>query len=97
MKRIQFWTANHYKEWWINIDLNDDFWKIDLALDMNKFSYPWEDNSIDYIYISHTLEHLEYPEKTIEEFNRILKKWGILEIVSPYKELYWTIQKTIYE
>lgn len=93
MRKIQFWTANNYKNWWINVDLNNKFWKIDTELDMNIFPYPWKNDSIDYIYISHTLEHLDFPENAMKEFNRILKKGGTLEIISPYREIYWTIHK----
>ena len=44
-----------------------------------------ESNSYDVVFTSHMLEHIPHfrLEKTISEFNRILKKNGILRIVVP--------------
>ena len=45
----------------------------------------FDDNSFDIIFTSHTLEHVPHfrLEKTISEFNRILKTGGVLRIVVP--------------
>jgi SAM-dependent methyltransferase len=40
----------------------------------------------DYIVSSHVLEHIGDPISVLLEWNRILKKWGILFLVLPHKE-----------
>ena len=52
--------------------------------DLNTFPYPFEDNSADYIILSHVLEHLDDVVAVMEECYRILKPRGKLEIVVPY-------------
>lgn len=46
---------------------------------------PWENNSVDVIYSSHTLEHLSRAEglKLLQECHRVLKTDGIIRIVIP--------------
>ncbi|MDB9783535.1 class I SAM-dependent methyltransferase [Gammaproteobacteria bacterium] len=43
-----------------------------------------QDNSIDKIYTSHFLEHIEEFEEYLNEFSRILKLDGVLEIIVPH-------------
>lgn len=57
---------------------------VDFLVDFNKESLPIDNNSVDEIYTSHFLEHVENPVKLMEEFNRILKDGGILEIIVPH-------------
>jgi SAM-dependent methyltransferase len=42
------------------------------------------DNSIDKIFTSHFLEHIENLEEYLNEFSRVLKADGVLEIVVPH-------------
>jgi predicted SAM-dependent methyltransferase len=46
---------------------------------------PLNDNSVDFIYCSHVLEHFEKweAEKILKECKRVLKKGGVLRIVLP--------------
>lgn len=64
----------------IGIDYNNG----DIHHDLNVFPYPFEDNSFDVVYSRHCLEHLDRPEKVIEELYRICKPDGILDIIVPY-------------
>lgn len=41
------------------------------------------DNSQDFLIANHVFEHLRDPIKTIIEWNRVLKKWGILFLTVP--------------
>jgi ubiquinone/menaquinone biosynthesis C-methylase UbiE len=50
----------------------------------NAEKIPVENNSVDTVIISETMEHLENPEKVLMEVNRILKKDGIVLICSPF-------------
>lgn len=93
MTKINFGCANHYRDGWLNVDLNNECGKIDKALDMNIFPYDIESFSVSDIYISHTLEHLEEPEKVMEEFFRIVEDGGRINIISPYREQYGTVHR----
>jgi len=51
---------------------------------LNNFPYPFDDNTVDKIYIDNTLEHLESPLKVMEEMYRIVKPGGEVEVIVPY-------------
>ncbi len=74
---------------WINIDIEPG---ADLVMDVRN-GLPFKDNSAEFIYNEHFIEHLEYGDgkKTINEFYRVLKKGGILRIATP--DLDYIIQK----
>jgi SAM-dependent methyltransferase len=59
---------------------------IDVVHDLTKFPYPFEDNSIDAIYSSHFVEHLEGHEraKFMDECWRILKPGGKMRLIHPH-------------
>lgn len=75
-----------YKQGWINIDNNSDhnIKKLDLNWDL-RYQLPFPNNSVDFIYNEHFLEHLEVAEgiKAIKDFMRILKPNGILRVAMP--------------
>ena len=56
----------------------------DILHDLNVFPYPIEDSSFDEIYAKHILEHLDQPQKVIEELHRVLKPGGTLFIETPH-------------
>ena len=58
----------------INVDLNAT--NADIKHNLNKYSYPFKDNSVDYILASHILEHLKEPMDFFKELQRILKTGG---------------------
>ena len=62
---------------YINLD-KDDF-------DLNNIPYPFKDNSIEELIISHVLEHLNNRLDVMIELNRVLKIGGILKVVLPIK------------
>jgi len=49
------------------------------ATDLSKY----EDESMDYVFSSHCLEHADDPEKALEEFYRVLKPGGVTFIYLP--------------
>lgn len=75
-----------YKSGWINIDNNSDenIDKLDLNLDL-RYPLPFKDNSIDYIFNEHFLEHLtiEEAQVSIIDFMRVLKSGGVMRIAMP--------------
>lgn len=68
--------SNLFKQNYLTADLYDKNAKI--KMDITNIEYPQE--SFDYIYCSHVLEHIEDDRKAMRELNRVLKKdgWAIL-------------------
>lgn len=54
------------------------------AYDLSLFA----DGSMDSVFSSHTLEHLEDPLRALKEWWRVIKKGGYLVLYLPHKELY---------
>jgi len=46
------------------------------------------DNTFDYVYSSHCLEHLVHPEAATEEWWRVIKQGGYLLLYLPHRDLY---------
>jgi predicted SAM-dependent methyltransferase len=72
----------NYLEGWLNTDLKPDIKRI--YLDISKrFSLP--DNSFDYVYSEHVIEHMPYlsGKNMIMESFRVLKPGGTLRLVTP--------------
>ncbi len=50
---------------------------------------PWfTDNSLDYVFSSHCLEHFHEPKKALIEWTRVLKVDGYLVLILPHKNYY---------
>ena len=83
MIKINFGCGSEIKSGWINVDYMEGR-GVDKVVNLNSFPYPFKDNSVDQIYSSHNLEHLEEPCRTIKEFHRIFKNQGIITIKVPH-------------
>jgi SAM-dependent methyltransferase len=59
---------------------------VDIVHDLTKFPYPFKDESVDLIFSSHFVEHLDGIEriKFFDECYRILKPEGKMRLVHPY-------------
>jgi len=57
--------------------------KVDIISDVH--ALPFKNESFDYIYSSHTIEHISHKKvkKVLEEWVRVLKKGGTIEIRCP--------------
>jgi len=66
---------------WVNIDIEPG---ADLVMDIRK-GLPFDNNSVDFIYCEHVLEHFAYEEgeKVLREFERCLRRGGIVRIAMP--------------
>ena len=80
---INLGCGGNFRKGWINIDIvsnNPDV----IAYDLSK-GIPLENDSVDFVYSSHMLEHLPKieAEKLLREAYRVLKKGGIIRIAVP--------------
>jgi len=82
MKKLNLGCGYDVRKGYINID-NIKNKGVDMVFNLNKYPYPFKNNSIDEIYCCHILEHLNDFDKTIKEFHRILKKDGMIIIIVP--------------
>lgn len=59
---------------------------VDVVHDLTKFPYPFKDGSVDGIFSSHFVEHLDGFEraKFMDECYRILKMGGKMRLIHPY-------------
>ena len=71
----------------INLDKFNTF-KPDIVHDLEKFPYPFKDNSVDKIIMSHVLEHLgQNPDifnNIMKELYRICKNGSLIDITIPH-------------
>ena len=51
--------------------------------DIRNYPFPFPDGFFDVVVCSHILEHLEHPEKVLQELNRIMKKGGLFIVGVP--------------
>lgn len=70
-------NALHNEDWeYGQIDYIGNIWEIDE-----------KDNTFDVILCTEVIEHIAYPNETIQEFSRLLKSEGILIITAPFASL----------
>lgn len=86
--KLNVGCGTDYKKGWINIDNNSDQNidknKLDLNWDLRN-PLPFDDNSVDFIFHEHFIEHLtvEEGQKIIKDLMRVLKPGGVMRIATP--------------
>jgi SAM-dependent methyltransferase len=83
MKKLNLGCGRNKKKGYINIDILKRY-NPDKIINLDKFPWPFKDNSIDEVYLSHVLEHMVDSNKVMQEIHRILKSKGKAVIVVPY-------------
>ncbi len=61
-----------------------DLPEVDIVHDLNQFPYPFEDNSFDYVYATHVIEHMDSILEVMEEIYRISKPGAKLRLITPH-------------
>lgn len=62
-----------------------DIWDgADIVVDLEKFPWPFEDNSVDEVFCSHYIEHTSDLISFVNELYRIMKVGAKAEIIAPY-------------
>ncbi len=81
--KLHIGSGLHYLDGFINIDANFQH-KVDYLLDV-RVGLPFPDNSLSFIFSSHTMEHLYVDEaiKLLEECRRVLKPSGYMRLTLP--------------
>lgn len=80
--KLNLGAGHDIKPGFINVDLTQGI-GIDKVVDLNKYPLPWDNNSIEEIYASHIIEHLDNPYNFMLEVYRILKPGGIFTAKMP--------------
>lgn len=86
--------AGPWKAWphFVSVDNLDEWqaadpWRPDIAADVTKLDM-FADRSVDAVFSSHLLEHIEDTEATLREWWRVIKPLGYLILYLPHKEFY---------
>lgn len=68
---------------------------VDVVHNLTVYPYPFEDNSVDEIWMDNVLEHLPNPLRVVEELHRICKNGAKVNIGVPYfRSFYSAIDPT---
>ena len=83
MNKLNLGCSMFQKKGFINLDIDEER-NPDVVHDLNKFPYPFPQDSFSRIEADHVLEHLQNPFEAMKELHRILKPKGILIIRVPH-------------
>jgi predicted SAM-dependent methyltransferase len=83
MITVDLGCGNRKLEGAISVDINP-LRNPDIVHDLDVFPYPFESNSVDKVYMSHSLEHTVDVCKVVDEAWRMLKVGGILHVIVPH-------------
>jgi len=80
--KLHIGCGDIYLDGWVNIDLDSD--RADVKHDLTR-PLPYDENSVDFIYSEHFIEHLTVDEglKMLKECHRILNPGGVLRVATP--------------
>lgn len=67
----------------IGVDRNPDS-NADVLCDLDRFPYPFRDDSFDSLRAIHVIEHVSDVIKTMEEFHRLVRPGGRILLVTPH-------------
>lgn len=89
MKKLNLGCGKWIIPWYINQDVID-LPGVDMVFDLDKFPYPFEDNTFDEIYSAHVLEHVQDLGQVMQELTRICKPGAEIKVIVPYFSNPWT-------
>ena len=84
MIKLHLGCGRNLLDGWINTDFNTAKFRGSDFLDVTE-KFPYDDNSVDYIFSEHMIEHISYQNGKfmIEESFRVLKSGGKIRISTP--------------
>jgi predicted SAM-dependent methyltransferase len=105
MKKLNVGCGQDIRKGWVNLDCHNRYGGVNVVYDLSKIAYypffklfdlkvekpsmPFKDNSFDYILCSHVLEDFPDPLPFMEEFIRLTKPKGLIEIRTPNETHVW--------
>jgi len=94
MKRLDLGCGKSKKDGFLGVD-SLALPGVDFIHDLKIYPYPFEDNSIDEIWMDNVLEHIPNPLRVMEEIYRMCKNGAKVNIGVPYfRSFYATIDPT---
>jgi predicted SAM-dependent methyltransferase len=69
---------------YMNVDKNPKAPAVDVICDLDRYPWPFRDESADEIVMAHCLEHLADHNRAMKEIHRILVKGGVAKIEVPH-------------
>jgi len=91
--KIDLGCGSCKKDGTVGIDINDQP-GVDYILNLDEEPLPFPDESVDYVYSSHCLEHLKNPVRVFSEITRVCIDGAKLEFWTPYA---WENSAFIYD
>ena len=84
LRKLNLGSGARPREGWINLDITDKHPNIDVVHNLDQYPWPFEDDSIDEIWMNQVLEHVSDPNRAMQEIHRILKKGCTAQICVPH-------------
>ncbi len=67
----------------IGVDRNPNT-RADILCDLDRFPYPFRDNSFDELHAIHVIEHVADVVRAMEEFHRLVRPGGRIHLATPH-------------
>ena len=82
MKKLNLGCGRYVRKGYVNLD-SVKLPGVDVVYNLDKYPWPFEDNSFSFVYCRHLLEHLESIVKPMEEIWRITSPGGKISLEVP--------------
>lgn len=82
--KLDLGCGNRAEEGYQGVDINPSLG--DIHVDLEKYPWPWEDNSVETVRIHHFIEHVHDVIPFMEELWRVCQDKALVKVVVPY----WT-------
>lgn len=77
--KLNLGCGNDIKQGFVNLNLYEKD-NVDIICNIEKFPYPFKDNTFEYIYMRNVLEQVTNQREIFQELHRICKDKGIIDI-----------------